>query len=77
MWGNPTLLSFHENVKELLDRYLLHVQQHKNQTFSCQAQWLTWLEDHSITNTRHQRIATEGALLGVFCSMAYVMIWPS
>ena len=43
---------------------LLHIQQHKDQTFSCQEKWLAWLEEHSITNTRHRRIATEGALLG-------------
>jgi hypothetical protein len=43
---------------------LLQVQHHKDQTFSCQEKWLAWLEENSITNTRHQRIATEGALLG-------------
>jgi len=43
---------------------LLQMQQHKNQVFSCQEKWLAWLDEHSITNTRHRRIATEGALLG-------------
>jgi len=43
---------------------LLQVQRHKGQTFSCQTQWLDWLKEHSIIKTRHQRIATEGALLG-------------
>lgn len=40
------------------------IQQHKDQTFSCQEEWLAWLEKHAITKPRHQRIATEGALLG-------------
>jgi len=43
---------------------LLQIQQHKGQTFSCKETWLAWLEKHTITKTRHQRIATEGALLG-------------
>ncbi len=40
------------------------MQQHKDQTFSCQEKWLDWLKEHSITKARHQQIATEGALLG-------------
>jgi hypothetical protein len=56
-------LSYMEDKKLPLDS-LLKIQQHKDQTFSCQEKWLAWLEEHAITNIRHQRIATEGALLG-------------
>jgi len=60
---NEFALSYMEEQKLSLAS-LLQAQQHKDQTFSCPAQWLTWLEEHSITNTRHQRIVTESALLG-------------
>ncbi len=56
-------LSYMEEQK-LPQGSLLQMPQHKNQVFSCQEKWLAWLEERAITNTRHQRIATEGALLG-------------
>ena len=56
-------LSYMKNQK-LPQASLLQIQQHKDQTFSCQEKWLDWLKDHAITKSRHQRIATEGALLG-------------
>jgi len=56
-------ISYMKDKKLPLDS-LLKIQQHKDQTFSSQDNWLAWLEERSITNTRHQRIATEGALLG-------------
>lgn len=56
-------LSYMKNQK-LPQASLLQIQQHKDQTFSCQEKWLDWLKDHAITKPRHQRIATEGALLG-------------
>jgi len=56
-------LSYMKNQK-LPQASLLQIQQHKDQTFSCQEAWLDWLKDHAITKPRHQRIATEGALLG-------------
>ena len=56
-------LSYMKNQK-LPQASLLQIQQHKDQTFSCQEKWLDWLKDHAIIKPRHQRIATEGALLG-------------
>jgi len=56
-------LSYMKDKKLPLES-LLKIQQHKDQTFSNQDNWLAWLEERSITKIRHQRIATEGALLG-------------
>jgi len=43
---------------------LKSLQSLKDQSFANKEEWLKLLERLSITNTRHQRIATEGALLG-------------
>ncbi len=56
-------ISYMKDNKLPLDS-LLKIEQHKDQTFSSQDNWLAWLEEHSITKNRHQRIVTEGALLG-------------
>ena len=56
-------ISYMKDKKLPLDS-LLKIQRYKDQTFSSQDKWLDWLEECSITKTRHQRIATEGALLG-------------
>ena len=51
-------------AQKLPQACLLLIQQHQGLIFACRADWQAWLEEHAITKPRHQRIATEGTLLG-------------
>ena len=55
---------FYMRQQKLPDKPLTQLRQHHGQSHANEDDWLALLGDLSITNLRHRRIATEGALLG-------------
>jgi len=67
---NPVALNY-MRTEELPQEPLAAIKRSVGQTFDDEAAWKQYLQQHKISNKRHIRIATEGALLGTLAARGF------